>query len=303
MFKKCTILYTYALIVYFTFSAVAENKKINHRFLCCDYQGNKVALIANDGTVEWEYSAGNPQDCWLLPSGNILICHRNGIKEVNLKKEVVWEYKAPPKAMCHSTQPLPDGNVLVAECGMNRLVEIDNKGQIKKIIPISSKPKIISHQFRGTRKTAKGHYLVCLMDEQKIVELDPNGNLIREIPVDGFPHAAVLLPNENLLVTLGQSGRVIELDKNLNIVWKIDMNELPGNVLRLPAGCQRLPNGNTIICNYLPGEHVGKQPQAFEVTPDKKIVWEFTDHERFKTVNQIYLLDLPESKNWKKALR
>jgi hypothetical protein len=36
---------------------------------------------------------------------------------------------------------------------------------------------------------------------------------------------------------------------------------------------------------------MGKQPQAFEVTRDKKVVWEFADHARFKTVNQIYLLD------------
>ena len=42
-----------------------------------------------------------------------------------------------------------------------------------------------------------------------------------------------------------------------------------------------------------PGSFLGKQPQAFEVTRDKRVVWEFTDHARFKTVNQIYLLDMP----------
>jgi hypothetical protein len=79
----------------------------------------------------------------------------------------------------------------------------------------------------------------------------------------------------------------------LKITWQLDENEVPGNPLRLPAGCQRLPNGNTIVCNYLPGSFLGKQPQAFEVTRDKRVVWEFTDHARFKTVNQIYLLDMP----------
>jgi hypothetical protein len=39
---------------------------------------------------------------------------------------------------------------------------------------------------------------------------------------------------------------------------------------------------------------MGKQPQAFEVTRDKKLVWEFKDHAHFKTVNQIYLLDQPK---------
>jgi len=48
---------------------------------------------------------------------------------------------------------------------------------------------------------------------------------------------------------------------------------------------------------------MGKQPQAFEVTPDKRVVWEFTDHARFKTVNQIYLLDAPTDGQRGEALR
>ena len=78
---------------------------------------------------------------------------------------------------------------------------------------------------------------------------------------------------------------------------------MPGNPLRLPAGCQRLPNGNTIVCNYLPGTFLGKQPQAFEITREKRVVWEFTDHARFKTMNQIYLLDLPSDGKKGEVLR
>ena len=161
----------------------------------------------------------------------------------------------------------------------------------------------MGHQFRGTRKTADGHYWVCLMDEKKIVELSPASALLREIPVDGFPHAAIKLPDGHLLVTLGTAGQVIELDADLKIVWQLGENEVTGNPLRLPAGCQRLANGNTIICNYLPGPFMGKQPQAFEVTRDKRVVWEFTDHARFKTVNQIYLLDAPGDGKKSEVLR
>ena len=35
------------------------------------------------------------------------------------------------------------------------------------------------------------------------------------------------------------------------------------------------------------------QAHFFEITPDKKIVWEFADHAHFKTINQIQLLDIP----------
>ena len=268
----------------------AENS-IRHRFLCCDYQGNKVAIIGTDGSIEWEIPAQTPQDCWLLANGNVLFCHSKGAREVSRDKKVVWAYKSPDQAQCHSCQPLQNGTVLLAECGMSRLVEVGLDGQVAKEIKVASQSKNLSHQFRGTRKTADGHYWVCLMDEKKIVELSPAGDLLREIPVDGYPHAAIKLPNGHLLVTLGTAGKVIELDASLKIIWQLSENEVPGNPLRLPAGCQRLANGNTIVCNYLPGPFMGKQPQVFEVTRDKRLVWEFTDHARFKTLNQIQILD------------
>jgi hypothetical protein len=262
-----------------------------HRILCCDYEGNKIAIVDGDGRVEWEHGIQTPQDCWMRPNGNALVCYRHGAMEITPQHAIAWEYKAPSQAQCHSCQPLKNGNVLVAECGMSRIVEVGSTGQIAKEIPIVSKAKNMGHQFRGTRQTADGHYWVCLMDEQKILELSPAGTLLREIPIDGYPHAAIRLPNQHLLVTLGPTKRVVELDKKLKVVWQIDGNDIPGNPLRLPAGCQRLRNGNTIISNYLPGPFLGKQPQAFEITREKRVVWEFTDHARFKTVNQIFVLD------------
>ena len=285
------------------FDVGAAETSTRHRFLCCDYQGNKVAIVAADGSVEWEFTAQTPQDCWSLPNGNVLFCYRNGAKEVSPDKQVVWEYKAPAEAQCHSCQPITGGRTLVAECGLSRLVEVGRDGQVAREIKVASQAKDMGHQFRGTRRTADGHYWVCLMDEKKIVELSPEGELLRVIPVDGFPHAAVKLPDGHLLITLGHAMKVIELDENLKIVWQLGESEVPGNPLRLPAGCQRLPNGNTIICNYLPGGFMGKQPQAFEVTRDKRVVWEFTDHARFKTVNQIYLLDAPSDGKKSEVLR
>jgi hypothetical protein len=270
--------------------SVSTEPAVTHRFLCCDYQGNKVAIVGADGTVEWEFPAKTPQDCWLLRNGNILFCHASGAKEVSLTKKVVWEYAS--SGQCHSCQPLANGRVLVAECGLSRIVEVGRDGTVSREIKIDSKPKNVGHQFRGTRQTADLHYWVCLMDEKKIVELDRSGALLRTIQVDGFPHEAIKLPNGHLLVTLGEAGQVIELDKEEKIVWQLGQNEARGNPLRLAAGCQRLPNGNTIVCKYLPGPFMGKQPQAFEVTRDKQVVWEFADHAHFKTVNQIELLDL-----------
>ena len=107
------------------------------------------------------------------------------------------------------------------------------------------------------------------------------------------PRKVVQLPEAHLLITCGDGHKVIEIDAQENVVWELNENELPGNVLRLMAGCQRLPNGNTVFCNYLGHGHIGQQPQFFELTPDKKVVWQGEDHEHFKTINQIQLLDVP----------
>src|SRR5436189_3314991 len=66
-------------------------KPVRHRFLCCDYQGNKVSIVAADGSVEWEYPTQTPQDCWMLPNGNVLFCYTHGAQEVSRDKKVVWE--------------------------------------------------------------------------------------------------------------------------------------------------------------------------------------------------------------------
>lgn len=268
-----------------------------HPFLCCDYGGGKVCRVSADGKIEWQYNVKNPQDCWVLPNGNYLFCFINGALEVtpDAAQKVVWEYKAPTdvKNEVHACQPLADGNVMIVEVGTSRIIEVNRAGKIVKEIKLTTDPKVKMHnQYRGTRKLANGHYLVCFKGEGKIVELDPKGKVLREIKVPGDPHEVVPLPKGHLLITCGDGHKVLELDKKENVVWELDENELPGNTLRLMAGCQRLPNGNTVFCNYLGHGHLGEQPQVFELTKDKKVVWEVADHKQFKTINQIQLLDV-----------
>jgi hypothetical protein len=80
------------------------------------------------------------------------------------------------------------------------------------------------------------------------------------------------------------------------------VNEIPGNKLGFAAGLQRLANGNTVIANC-PGHFAvdPHQPQAFEVTRDKKLVWELHDP-LLKWTSSIEILD-PEAKVNGAALR
>jgi len=269
--------------------------RANHRFLCTDSAGGKVAVVAADGSVEWEFACRHPQDCWALPNGHYLFCHAGGAIEMTPAKEIVWEYKAAEKTEVHACQPLGDGNVMVVECGPSRIVEIGRDGKIAREIKLPVPPASVSlhDQYRGVRKTADGRYIVCRKGEHRVEVLDGEGRVLRALAVPGDVHEAVELPGGNLLVTCGDGHKVVEYDREGKVVWGLDENDLPGNPLRLMAGLQRLPNGNTIFCNYLGHGHLGQQPHFFEVTRDKRVVWSFADHAHFKTINQIQLLDVP----------
>ncbi|MEO7600341.1 MAG: hypothetical protein ABIV50_15515 [Opitutus sp.] len=266
-----------------------------HPFLCTDSNGNKVALVSVEGAVEWEFSCKHPQDCWALANGNFLFCHEDGAIEMTRDHTIVWEYKAGPDTQVHSCQPLPEGRVLIVENGPSRLIEVDRAGKIAKEIKLTPPPARISvhDQFRGVRKTTGGHYLVCRKGEHRVEELDGEGMSLRLVDVPGDVHDALLLPDGHLLVTCGDGHKVVEYDEALRVVWELNEHDVPGNTLRLMAGVQRLPNGNTVFCNYLGHGHVGEQPHLFELTRDKQVVWSFADHTHFKTINQIQLLDVP----------
>jgi hypothetical protein len=285
----------FLLTLFPLFALFAPGASAAHRFLCTDSNGGKVAVVAADGAIEWEFACEHPQDCWALPNGNYLFCHAHGAIEMTPAKQIVWEYRAAENAEVHACQPLPGGRVLVVECGPSRLLEIGRDGKIAKEIKLPPPPATVNRhdQYRGVRKTRDGHYLVCRKGEHRVEELDGEGRVLRAIPVPGDVHEAVQLPNRHLLIALGDGHKLIELDEQEKVVWEVNENDLPGNPLRLMAGLQRLPNGNTIFCNYLGHGHLGEQPHFFELTPDKKVVWEFADHAHFKTVNQIQLLDVP----------
>jgi hypothetical protein len=267
-----------------------------HSFICTDSYAGKVAVVSADGKIEWEYNCSAPQDCWRMPNGNYLFCHAHGALEVTQDKKIVWEYKSGTNTEVHACQPLPDGRVLVMECGPSRMVEVDREGKIAKEIKLTPPPPSIKlhDQFRGVRKTLDGHYFVCRKGEHIVEELDGDGKSLRRINVPGDVHEVVPLAGGHLLIDCGDGHKIVELNANEKVVWELNENDLPGNPLRLMAGCQRLPNGNTVFCNWLGHGHTrDAQAHLFEITPDKKIVWEFADHTNFKTINQVQLLDIP----------
>jgi len=275
-------------------------KKVAHRYLATDNRKSRVVIVSAKGTLEWEYpKTGVCNDAWMLEGGKVLLISRNAwvrLVTPDLKKGVggqtVWEYKVPKGCEVHTSQPLPDGKILVGQCGKEpKLIELDAKGKVTREIVLKTTSRNVHGQMRQARKTPRGTYLVCMTNDSEVRELDARGKVVRTIEVKGNPFAAVLLPNDNVLISCGDGHALIEVDAKGKIVWQIGENDLPGHPLRFVAGVHRLANGNTVVANWGGHGHIGKQPHLFEVTRDKKVVWQVFDNALFKTISSVQILD------------
>ncbi|TWU33283.1 beta-propeller domain-containing protein [Novipirellula artificiosorum] len=273
-----------------------QQERAGHSFACCDYTSGKVLIVSADGKVTWEHPAAHCNDLWVLPNGNLLFGTGHGVKEVNRNKEVIFSYES--KSEIYACQRLPNGNTFIAECNAGRLIEVDPKGQLVKQIRLLPEGKDGGHGYmRNARKLKNGHYLVTHYAESVVRQYDSEGAPITEFAAPGGPHSAIRLPNGNTLIACGDQNKepahVFECDPQGNTVWQVTSEDLPGIHLAFMSGLQRLPNGNTVMTNWLGHGRLGTAPHAIEVTPDKKVVWTFADHEAMKTISTIQLLDIP----------
>ncbi len=86
-------------------------------------------------------------------------------------------------------------------------------------------------------------------------------------------HKPHMLPNGNILIfdngTLRGHSRVIEVNPLTGeIEWEYTTEPKEDFLSRYISGAQRLPNGNTLICE-------GGKMHLFEVTPERRVVWDF----------------------------
>lgn len=261
-------------------------------FACTDYTQGKVFLVAADGTIEWEYQTKNCNDLWVLPNGNVLFNTGRGVREVNRAKEVVFDYQS--KSEIFACQRLANGHTFIGECNNGRLLEVEPTGRIAKEIRLLPEGKDGGHLYmRNARKLADGHYLVTHYGEQVVREYAADGQPVRTIPAAGGPHSAARLPNGNTVITCGDlpgGSRVFEVDPAGKVVWQVQGDDLPGISLKFIAGFHRLPNGNTVIANWLGHGKFGQAPHLIEITPDKRVVWSYANHEKMKTVASVQIL-------------
>jgi hypothetical protein len=280
----------------------AEQTGPARRVLAADDSTHRLAIVAQDGSLEWEMKIGAIHDASVLPNGNILFQQGwTKIIEVTPDKKTVWEYDAArsngnegKRVEVHAFQRLDDGLTMIAESGVGRIIEVDKAGRMRREVKLKVNNPNPHSDTRLVRKIANGNYLVAHESDGFVREYDATGKIVWEYEVPLFGKArksghgpeafgnsvfsASRLANGNTHIGAGNGHSVLEVTPQKEIIWKVEQNDLPGITLAWVTRVERLPNGNIRLGNC----HAGPDnPQFIEITKDRKVVWSFKDWTNF----------------------
>jgi outer membrane protein assembly factor BamB len=255
--------------------------EVKHRFIVTGNSINKIFIVNESGEIEWEAKTkGESYEVAMLPNGNILFPYRWGCALMKSDKEILWDFSSPKEKgqEIHSVQPYGKNSFIALQSGdINgtppRIIFLDENGKVTNELALPPSAQKPHSQCRSIRVTPKGTFLVCYFGDNICREYDKKGKLLWEYASPFNCYSAVRLKKGNTLIGCGDGHVVLEVNKQKEIVWQLSENEIPGHPLRFVAGVCRLPNGNTMIVNWGGHYKEGVQPLAFEVTPDKKLVW------------------------------
>ncbi|MFM9057697.1 MAG: hypothetical protein ACKOSQ_00975 [Planctomycetaceae bacterium] len=270
------------------------------RVIAADDSRKTLAAVGPDGRVEWRLPCGPIHDLHLLPDGHIL--YQDGwtrIVELDANRKPIWDYNvkrngnAGRSVEVHAFERLPDGTTMVVESGPARIIEIDREGDVRREVKLKVDTPAVHSDTRNARKTAAGTYLVAHEKDGVVREYDAEGKVVWDfdVPLEGERkgghgpealgdqvYSAVRLADGNTLIGTGNGHSVLEVTPAKEVVWKVGQRDLQGITLAWVTQVERLANGNTRVVNC----HAGPDnPQIIEVTPEKKVVWTFTDFTTF----------------------
>lgn len=247
---------------------------------------NFTGILDEDGNELWNSGRPAARDGFVLANGNVLIAWNDEVKEFNRadQDKIVFHYrKSPTNKEIGTVQRLANGNTLITELGVDpRLFEVAPNGEIAVAFPLQPETDNAHMQTRMARKLANGNYLVPHLLAFKVKEYDATGRILHTLstdldklggrPAENWPFTAIRLENGNTLVNLTHGNKTVEFDAAGHVVWHVSNDDFPElRPFSDPCGAQRLANGNTVIASYAAKQGI----KVFEVTRDKKIVWQY----------------------------
>ena len=283
--KKLNLLVLAIITTLLQFSVKAERLVL----VGASYGNNILAICNKDGNPIWQFKTEGPKrghtghhDVHLLSNGNILFHDTwTSVTEITLDKKIVWEYDCAKsngnegkRVDVHAFARLKNGNTVIVESGVGRVIEVDSKGKLIHQFPLK---KGGTQSTRWVRQTPQNTWLVCSENPGVVTEYDNNGNIVWDYLIKTRVYGAIRLKNGNTLIASGSGNSIVEVNPEKEVVWEVK-GQVPGTDIQLKwmTCLQEESNGNYIVGNC----HAGPDnPQIFEINKDKKVVWQFNEYE------------------------
>ncbi|MCX7008544.1 MAG: hypothetical protein NTY53_15050 [Kiritimatiellaeota bacterium] len=246
--------------------------------ITCDVDTYEITKFNVSGEPVWVYAQVRPIDAWAMPDGSVLVAYlpsprtgnKGGVRLIGADKKTIFDYPYNDEIM--SCQPMPNGNILINECGAGRITELDRQGKALRSFDVKAKGQ--GHKTaRLIRLTPQGTVLVGECYSHKLREYDFTGKLLKEWDLP-MAYSASRLANGNTLISGYKPAHLVEVDAAGKTVWSLTAADLPPE-LNIGSFCEstRLANGNTLIACGSRSSKPGPRVVLLEVAPDKHIVW------------------------------
>jgi hypothetical protein len=268
---------------------------VKHRFLATD-SGKSRLIYVDQFHPEKDWSAKTPpgpRDIRLVDGNKVLISHRKGAAEYDLKTgKQTWLLDS--YSGIESTLRLPNGNTLL---GGNTpkgivLIEVDAAGKEVRKVLVEGK-----HDIHLMHRLENGNLLLSHNEPPYpktfwVLEVTPQGKVAWEAAIPGPADDVERLKDGNTLAPTGDKCTIVEVSKDGKIVATLAGEAAHPKVgIKWLASVEVLKNGNIVATNWL-GHGVGPVgPHLIEFDRKNRIVWTWTDHERAQMIHNSLVLE------------
>jgi hypothetical protein len=245
------------------------------------FEARGIVKLDAGSNLLWANPVSAHHDLEVLPDGRILVLTRRPylVPEIHPERAVLEDFISILDA---------DGQ-LIREVSILKAI-IDSPFQEKFEASAGRKSGDVLHtnslfvlDGRGSERApwlAAGNILISMREPSLVAVVDLAAGKVVEMWSGDFryQHDAKILENGNLLLFdnsgLGAASRVIEADPiTRERRWSYEGSTGQPFYSQYVGAAQRLPNGNTLITESGEG-------RAFEVRPDKQLVWEYNSPHR-----------------------
>jgi hypothetical protein len=197
---------------------------------------------------------------------------------------VIWRYTGRLD-IPHSAYPMANGDILIADTGDNRVIEVnlashivwnsDNLGNGRGALgqgTLSDGSKLAYPN--DAKPLTNGDLLISCRLQNRVIEITRQGKIVRSIY--GFlheQHNPTPLPNGNLYIADSDADRIVEVNLENHIVWQFGGQSNGSDILSWPRAAMPMPDGNTLITD---SDH----NRLIEVTHRRQIVRQWTNLSR-----------------------